>query len=132
MKLENKRELIARVLGIGKARILLNKERLAEIKEAITRQDIRELAKDNAIIIKEIKGTKKHQKRKTRRRAGSKKKNPKNSKRTYIILTRKLRKHIASLRRLGEIDREKYQKLRKEIKARVFRSKAHLKERLSQ
>ncbi len=132
MKLEQKKELIARTLGIGRARIMLNKERLLEVKEAITREDIRALVKDKAIIIKEIKGRKSHKTRKTRRRAGSKKKNPRKGKKIYVKLTRKLRAYASSLKKLGQINREKYRNIRKEIRARAFRSKAHLKERLAQ
>ena len=75
MNLEKKKMLAARTLGVGKARIIFNVARINEIKEAITKQDIRDLAADKAILIREIKGTKKKVKRKTRRRAGSIKKN---------------------------------------------------------
>jgi len=37
MKINNKKELAARTLGIGKSRILFNNSRLSEIKDAITK-----------------------------------------------------------------------------------------------
>ncbi len=70
---------------------------LAEIKEAITKQDIRDLLKSRAIIVKEIKGKLKRVKRKTRRREGSLKKKVKRTKKDYMAITRKLRVFISEL-----------------------------------
>ena len=130
MKLNKKKELAAKTLGVGKERIIFNISRLEEIKEAITKQDIRDLHIDGAIFVKEIRGTKTKVKKKTRRRAGSIKKVVGNKKRKYIIMTRKLRAYLAELRGHEKITEEQYQKLRKEIRASNFRSKAHMKERL--
>ncbi|MEK6928883.1 MAG: 50S ribosomal protein L19e [Nanoarchaeota archaeon] len=130
MKLEKKKHLAAKTLGVGKNRIVFNVERLAEIKEAITKQDIRDLFLSKAIFIKEKKGRKSKQKRRTRRRAGSIRKKIKRRKREYIILTRKLRSYLAELRKKENIQEKKYFELRKEIKAGFFKDKHHLKERL--
>ena len=132
MKLENKKALAAKTLGVGKGRIVFNRERLSEIKEAITKQDFRDLNKDGAISIKEIKGRKKLVKRKTRRRMGSIKKKVNTRKKDYVTLTRKLRAYIAELKKHGQITLERYRELRKEIRTRAFKSKANLKERLVQ
>ena len=43
MKLEGKKDLVARTLGVGKGRIVFNVQRLEEIKQAITKQDIKDL-----------------------------------------------------------------------------------------
>ena len=43
MNLQKKKELAARTLTIGKDRIMFNTSRLDEIKEAITKQDIKDL-----------------------------------------------------------------------------------------
>lgn len=59
MNLKKKKQLAAKTLKVGKERILFLGPRIEEIKEAITKQDIRELKKDGAILIKEIKGRKK-------------------------------------------------------------------------
>ena len=131
MKLTHKKELAARALGVGKGRIVLNVERLNEIKEAITKQDIRDLVQSKAITVKGIKGRKKVEKRKNRRRKGSVRKNVRNKKREYILITRKLRNYIAELRRKDQISDDIYFKIRKEIKARSFRDKSHLKERIN-
>jgi len=132
LKLNKKKELAARTLKVGKGRIVFNKERLSEIKEAITKQDIRELLRDKAIIIKEIRGSRKTVKRKTRRRAGSIKQPKKKKKREYIIITRKLRAYLSGLKEGGIITRDDFWQLRKEIRSREFKSKASLKDRVNQ
>ena len=65
MNLGKKRALAAKVLNVGKERICFNSERLDEIKEAITRQDIRDLHASKAITIRQESGRKAKQKRKT-------------------------------------------------------------------
>jgi ribosomal protein L19E len=130
MKLNTKKELAAKTLNVGKSRIIFNTTRLVDIKEAITKQDIRDLFSDKAISLREIKGKKTKIKRKTRRRTGSIKKNVNKGKEKYMALTRKLRTYIFSLRKQEKIPQEKYLSLRKEIRASLYRSKAHLKEKL--
>ena len=49
MNLEKKKALAAKILHVGKERIVFNSERLAEIKESITRQDIRDLFANKSI-----------------------------------------------------------------------------------
>lgn len=131
MKLEHKKSLVARTLKVGKGRIVLNKERLAEVKEAITRQDIKDLIENKTVFVKEPKGRKTLKKRKTRRRAGSIKKKVQTRKKDYMAITRKLRAYLKELRKHETISREDYRQLRKEIRTRAFRSKAHLKERIA-
>lgn len=131
MKLEKKKILAAKTFGVGKGRIVLNQTRLADIKEAITKQDIRDLFADKAIFIKEIHGRKTPEKRTTRRRAGSIRKRVKNTKQEYMRITRKLRKHLAELKRKNLIKPEHHIILRKEIRARAFKNKNHFKERVT-
>jgi large subunit ribosomal protein L19e len=130
MNLATKKELAAKVLGVGKKRILFNEENLADIKEAITRQDMIDLHKSGAIKIKEVAGRKKIVKRKNRRRTG-KIKNPVNKrKQEYVIITRKLRKFVGGLHRAGAINDEEKREIRKQIRARKYKSKRNLKESL--
>ena len=128
MNLEKKKRLTAKTLNVGKGRIIFNNERLSEIKEAITRQDIRDLHTNGAIAIKPISGRKTIVKRKTRRRHGSVKKKVNKGKENYVILTRKLRAYVREMRKHEEITQEQYNSLRKQIRASIFRSKSHLKE----
>ncbi len=132
MQLTKKKNLAAKVLKVGRNRIVFVKEHLSEIKEAITRLDILDLNKSGAIQIKEVSGRKKIVKRKNRRRVGKVKNKVNNRKAEYVIITRKLRKFVRGLVRTGVVDKEKNRELRKQIRARKFKSKRHLKESLEE
>ena len=128
MQLAKKKALAARVLKVGKDRIVFSELNKSEIKEAITRQDILDLNASGAITIKEKKGRKKIVKRKNRRRVGKikKKMKKKRKKQEYVKITRKLRKFARFLFKTESVDKEKHQKIRKMIRARKFKSKRHL------
>lgn len=132
MKLDQKKKLAAKALGVGKARICFNVENLAEIKEAITKQDIRDLFQQGIIRIKPEKGKKKIERRKTRRKAGKIKKTLNHRKQIYVKITRKLRGYIKDLRKQGRLDTKRYNELKVKIKSKAFKSKAHLKEHLEE
>ena len=131
MNLLNKKRLAAETLGVGISRIRFNQERLNEIKDAITRQDILNLVGSKAIELKDIKGRRKAHsighKRKKKRGAGRIKKKVKSRKSDYVKLTRKLRAYIKELKKQDRITKEQYYDLRKKIRARVYKSKSHLK-----
>jgi len=130
MNLTKRRMLAAKVLGVGKNKIRFESSKLPEIKEAITKQDIRDMYAEGIITIKETPGRRKIIKRKTRRGPGKIKFTIKPGKRQYVILVRKLRRHVNELRKQKKISEEKFWELRKQIKARNFKNKAHLKEHL--
>lgn len=130
MNLQNKRELAARTLGVGKNKIIFNQEGLSEIKEAITKQDIISLHSEGIIGIKQNKGRRKIVKRKTKKGPGKVKKKINQRKQNYVKITRKLRRYIKELKNSGKMDIEMYRDLRKKIRMSSFRSKAHLKEYL--
>ena len=127
MNLGKKKGLAKRTFGIGKDRIIFVESRLDDIKEAITKQDMRDLRRDGAIIIKEIGGRKKIRSKRSRG-AGNIRKGTKVKKRDYIILTRKLRKYTAEMKKSGELSKDSFDDIRKKIRNKAFRSKAHLKE----
>ena len=127
MNLGKKKGLAKRTFGIGKDRIIFVESRLDDIKEAITKQDMRDLRRDGAIIIKEVGGRKKIRSKRSRG-AGNIRKGTKVKKRDYIILTRKLRKYTAEMKKSGELSKDSFDDIRKKIRNKAFRSKAHLKE----
>ena len=128
MNLRTKKELAAKTLKVGKERIMFVKERLDEIKEAITKQDIRDLFVDGAIKVKEIKGTKKNIKRKKKRSTGNIRKKVNTRKQDYVIMTRKLRAYVKELKNQGKLNAEEVKEIRNRIRNRMFRSKANLKD----
>lgn len=130
MNLTKRKELAAKVLGVGKGRIIFDSAHLSEIKEAITKQDIRDMFTEGIISIREIKGRRQKEKRKTRRGEGKLKRTIKSGKRGYIILVRKQRRYVKELLLQKKITKEQYKDLRKKIRARTFKDKSHLKEHL--
>ena len=130
MNLEKKRSLAARTLGVGRERVVFNNQRLDEIKEAITKQDIRDLVGAGSISVREIRGRKAVVRRKSRRGMGRVRKHVGNKKQIYMLITRKLRGYVLNLKDKKAISRDNYYLLRKEIRSRAFRGLAHLKERI--
>ena len=132
MQLAKKKDLAAKVLKVGKNRIIFVDGHLPEIKEAITRLDILDLHKSGAIKIREVSGRKKIVKRKNRRRVGKVKQRVNTRKAEYVTVTRKLRAFVRGLVRTGVVDKEQNRQLRKEIRARKYKSKRQLKEKLEE
>lgn len=128
MNLSKKKSLAVRALGIGKSRIVFLKSRLDEIKDALTKQDIKDLKSDGAILVKEVSGRRKVERRKRKRGVGKVRKKVNTRKRDYVIMTRKLRNYVAELKRKGELNRDEIIDIRKKIRNKKFRSKAHLRE----
>ncbi len=127
MNLSKKKKLAKRTLNVGYGKIVFLESRLEEIKDAITKQDIKDLVKSGAIIIKESKGRKTVQKHRSRS-MGNIRKKMRGKKKEYIILTRKLRRFLKSQAAEGKLSKEDFADIRKKIRNRDFRSKAHLKE----
>ena len=128
MKLDKKKALAAKIFKVGKDRIVFLEPRLEEIKEAITKDDIRSLKADGAIMIKEIKARRSQPKRKAKRSPGNIRKRAKDSKREYMTLTRKFRSHVAKLKEKKVLDRDEVKDLRNKIRNRYFKSQAQLRE----
>jgi len=126
MKL-NKRNLAAKALKVGKERIVFVRARLEEIKEAITKQDIRDLVETGAVIVKPVKGRKTNVKRKNRRGTGKIKKKINKRKQEYVTITRKLRNYVKELEKQGKLTKDEVKEIRKNIRNRAFKSKANLK-----
>ena len=128
MNLSKKKELAKRTFGVGENRIVFVESRLNDIKEAITKQDMRDLRQDKAIIIKEKKGRKKVIRKGGGRSKGNIRKKMKKRKKDYVVLTRKLRKYVLEMKNQRKISKEEVDDIRKKIRNKIFRSKSHLKE----
>lgn len=127
MNLRNKKELAIRTLKIGKKRIIFIESRKEEIKEAITKQDIRDLVESGAIVIREIRGKKKIGKKKKGKGPGNVKKKVNKRKQKYVVMTRKLRGYSKEIFSQGKITKDELKEIRKKIRNKMFKSKAHLK-----
>lgn len=130
MNLRSKKQLAARTFNVGMGRILFAESRLDEIKDAITKQDIKDLKEQGAIKIKPIKGTKKIVKRKNQRGPGKIRKKLKKRKEKYVTLTRKLRNYLNFQIKEGLLNKEDAKILRNKIKNKDFKTQSQLKEHL--
>ena len=108
MKFKIQKRLSARVLKSSKKKIWFDSNRLEEIKEAITKADIRSLIKDKAIKAKKTRGISRYR---TRRVQEQKSKG----------------RFLKNLRDKNVIDKSSYRSLYMKSKGNFFRSKRHLK-----
>jgi len=127
MNLGNKKSLASKTLKIGKKRIKFVKSRLKEIKDAITKEDIRGLIEDGAIEVKEIRGRRTNIARKNQRGTGKIKKKVNKRKQEYVKITRKLRKYTKEMFNQGKLNKDEVKEIRKRIRNRAFKSAASLK-----
>lgn len=138
MNLSNQRTIAAHLIKAGKKRIWLNPERATDIKEAITRDDIRRLIKEGTILIKPEHGISRArarhtlaQKRKGRRAGLGSRKGAKgarhNTKDEWVMKIRLLRETFRELRTKKLITNATYRSLRTKSKGGFFRSVRHVK-----
>jgi len=138
MNLSHQRRISAQLLKVGENKVWFDPERIPEIKEAITKADIRALIKDYAIQKKTTNAQSKsrarknrEQKRKWRRKgAGSRKGKKKASlpkKEAWKNKVRMQRAVLKLLRDKGLILRSHYRDLYRKVKGGMFRSRRHLK-----
>ena len=138
MELRSQKRIAARVLKCSPKRVHFSPDHLSEIKEAITKQDLRELINVNVIQKVPVAGiSKTHvrkrlmQKRKGKRRGAGTRKGKLNArqpqKRVWINRMRGQRGLIKGLKEAGAIDKAVHANLYKKIGGGFFRSLAHLK-----
>lgn len=125
MDLKKKKQLAARTFKVGESRIKFLEPRLNEIKEALTKQDMRDLHKDGALIILPVKGRKVLENKKKSRSVGNVRKKVNKRKQKYVKLTRKLRKYLAEIE--GKLTKKEKEEFRKKIKNKSFESKSDFK-----
>ena len=138
MKLRIQKRLAAQILKCSEKRILFDSSRLDEIKEAITKADIRGLIAVKAITKKPVKGIskvrvrkRKRQRSKGRQRGFGSKKGKKTArlpkKKAWANRVRIQRDFIKKLRDKKVISKKDYQNIYMKIKGGFFRSKRHIK-----
>jgi large subunit ribosomal protein L19e len=138
MKLNNQKRIAASISKVGKKRIKFDTSRSDEIKEAITKTDIRSLIGDKAIKVKPKRGSSKirhrkklKQKRKGRRVGQGSRKGKRTSrlskKEAWISKIRIQRDFLKTLRDKKLIKPQVYRTLYKKSKGGFFRSKRHIK-----
>lgn len=142
VNLRKKRELIARMLGLGLNRVRFEPDKLDDVADAITRENMRSLIKNGTVWTVKQKGTSRaraEKKLNTRRKrgvaAGSKKgkKTARSGKKEiYVKKVRSLRRNLRMLKDRNEISREVYWLLYKKVNGGQVRSVSHLRELVKQ
>jgi len=138
MKLKLQKRLAADILKCSEKRIWFDPTRLEDIKEAITKIDVRSLINDRAIKKKPVKGVSRVrarkialQKRKGKRKGAGSKKGKKTArlskKAAWIRKIRIQREFLKELRDKGLVSKSDYHSLYQKSKGGFFRSKRHIK-----
>jgi len=138
MRLDNQKRLVAQILKCSKKRVKFDPDRLSDIKEAITKADIRNLIKDKAIMKIAKKGVSRVRVRKrlVQRRKGKQsgpgsRKGSRGArlpgKREWINKIRTQRGLLKKLKDKKIIDKKLYRDLYLKAKGGFFRSKRHIK-----
>ncbi|WP_410766892.1 50S ribosomal protein L19e [Haloferax sp. DFSO60] len=120
--LKAQKRMAADVLDVGKGRVWFDPDAQADIAEAITRDDIRELVDDGVIAAKDAKGNSKGRARKRaakrsyghRKGAGSRKGRSgarQNKKDAWVSRIRAQRRRLKELRDEGTLDRTQYREV---------------------
>ena len=136
--LKVQRRLAAQILKCGENRVRFDPSRLDEIKESITKTDIRSLIGSGAITMSRLNNTSKYwarqikgQKSKSKQKGPGSRKGKKtartHSKRRWINKIRLQRGYIKSLRDSQKIISADYHELYMKSKGGFFRSLRHLK-----
>ena len=138
MKLKTQHRIAESLFGVGRKRVWIDPTKASEVKEAITKKDIRGLVKKGIIMILPKHGTssfrinkKRLQKRKGRQKnIGSRKGSfgaRVSKKHLWIIKIRNQKSLLKELRNKALISRKDYRMLYKKAKGGFFRSVRHVK-----
>ena len=138
MDLKIQKNITKSLFNVGHKRVRFDSDKLSEIKEAITKKDIKGLVNRDVIRILPKRGISRSrarkillQKRKGRRKGiGSRKGTANarlNSKRDWVNRIRVLRMFLKRLKDKGLLDNKNYKDLYLKAKGGFFRSERHLK-----
>lgn len=133
-----KKRIVSEILGVGVNRVWFDSTKLNNVKEAITREDLRGLVREGVIRVKPVKGHSRvrarkilEQKRKGRRQGSGSRKGKASSrlprKKAWELKIRTQRKLFNLLKEKDLITQKTYRLLRDKAKGGLFRSKRHIK-----
>jgi large subunit ribosomal protein L19e len=138
INIRKKRELVARILGVGVNRVRFEPDKLEDVADSITRENLRALIKNGAIWTARRRGTSRYRAKlnqMTRKKRGTGKGSKKGKKtarvgkkRHYITKIRAMRHYLKVLKERNDIDRETYWSLYKKANGGQVRNLAHLRD----
>lgn len=137
MNLKLQKQLVAKAFGVGKKRVKLDPSTAEDIKDAITRADVRSLVEEGTIKVTPKSGTARHRarerkaKQKKGRMSGQGRRKGRASARTipkttWINKVRLQRKVLSSFKNSGRLTTSDHRTLYLKSKGGFFRSKKHM------
>jgi large subunit ribosomal protein L19e len=142
VNLKKKRELIARMLGVGANRVRFEPDKLDDIADSITREDLRSLVKRGTIWTTKVKGTSRGRsktKQAIRKKSGlgpGSKKGKKTArmgkKSAYVAKIRSMRHQLKVMKDRNEINRQTFWLVYKKVDGGQVRSVSHLRDIVKQ
>jgi large subunit ribosomal protein L19e len=137
MNLRTKRRIAKSLFDVGNRRIWIDPDKSKEVKEAITKRDIKGLIKKGIIFIKQEKGQSRFRSRenriqliKGRRKGIGSRKGTSNArlskKLQWMIRIRNQKEFLRNLKAKSLISRKIYRLLYRKAKGGFFRSKRHI------
>jgi len=139
--LASQKRIVASILKCGVNRVWFDPERLSDIENAISREDLRKLVSEGVVKARQKKGVSRgrarafaakrsygHCKGPGRRKGAAGARNA--SKRAWIQKIRAIRKALITLREAGTIDPHVYRIIYRKAAGGQFRSVAHMKTQL--
>ena len=130
------KRLAADILKVGQSRIVMNPEHLEDIKNAITRRDVKKMISKGYIKVNRGKIPKPRLYQKRKKRGPGRKKGSSRAKLTkkerWMQTVRPLRKMLKELRDKGTIDARTYRNTYMLVKSGMFRSRSHMRLYLKQ
>ncbi|MBN2368537.1 50S ribosomal protein L19e [Candidatus Woesearchaeota archaeon] len=138
MKLNIQKKLAAKIAKRSPKKVKIDNTKREEVKEAITRVDLKSLIKDGVIAIKQEKGVSrgrarknKSQKVRGRKKGHGSRKGKANArlpdKEKWMAKIRLQRSFLKELKTSGKLSNENYKDLYRKSKGGFFRSKRHIK-----
>ena len=142
VNIRKKRELISRILGVGVNRVRFEPDKLEDVADSITRDNMRNLIRNGTIWTIKPRGTSRARakaKLAVRRKHGSgagskkgKKSTRVGKKKLYVVRTRAMRRRLKVLKERKDITSEKYWSTYNKINGGHVRSLAHLRDILKE
>lgn len=138
VNIKNKRKLVARILGVGANRVRFEPDKLEDVADSITRDNIKALVKNGSIWTATTQGTSRGRAAEKRSvwKVHGKGQGSKKGKKTarvgkkavYVTRIRSMRYHLKVIKDRKDIPRETYWAIYKKVNGGQIRSLAHLRE----
>ncbi|MEO9321154.1 MAG: 50S ribosomal protein L19e [Nitrososphaera sp.] len=142
VNIRKKRELVARILGVGANRVRFEPDKLDDVADSITRENIRSLIDNGSIWTVKPKGTSRRRAEDKREAGRIRGKGPgsKKGRKTarvgkksvYVKRVRSMRYHLKVMKDRNDISRDVYWQIYKKVNGGQVRTLAHLRELVKQ